>query len=145
MHVAALLANNGRHPFIVAADTIVVLGDEVLMKPCDDLDAVRMLTALSGKTHVVITACAIGSHSIGFNASFEQTEVTFHKLTSEQIRGYVATGEGRDKAGAYAIQNIGAFLVDTIKGDYFNVVGLPISKVVRILMQMGALPEFLKP
>jgi septum formation protein len=74
-----------------------------------------------------------------------QTQVTFHQLSLQQIENYVATGEGMDKAGAYAIQGVGTFLVDRIEGSYFNVVGLPISHVVRALIEVGALPTYPMP
>lgn len=140
--VAARLAREGRRPWILAADTIVVLGDEVLQKPIDEDDAHQMLRRLSGRTHIVITGWTVGRHEASWIAHRESTRVTFHELGDEEIAGYVATGEGMDKAGAYAIQEIGAFLVSRVEGDYFNVVGLPISRVIRALVEVGALEGY---
>ena len=143
--VATRLAGENRHPWIVSADTIVLIDDQVLTKPVDDAHAREMLLQLSGRTHQVITGWAVGRHQGDWTVSHSRTAVTFHPLTSIQIDGYIATGEGRDKAGSYAIQDIGAFLVNRIEGDYFNVVGLPISQVVRTLLKKGALKDFLQP
>jgi septum formation protein len=140
--VAVRLAREGRRPWILAADTIVVLGDEVLQKPTDEDDARQMLRRLSGRTHVVITGWTVGRHEASWIAYRESTRVTFHELGDEEIAGYVATGEGMDKAGAYAIQEIGAFLVSRVEGDYFNVVGLPISRVIRALVEVGAIERY---
>jgi len=145
LSVSTRLAREGRTPWIVAADTIVVLGDDVLTKPDDEKDAVRMLGLLSGREHTVITGWVVGRHQGPWVAERTATRVFFHALTDEQIRGYAATGDGMDKAGAYAIQGLGAFLVEKIDGDYFNVVGLPISRVVRALLDAGALAGFLAP
>lgn len=145
LSVAARLAGEGRAPWIVAADTVVVLDGDVLTKPVDAGDAVRMLGRLSGREHTVITGWAVGRHGGPWVARATSTLVRFHPLSEDQIRGYAATGEGMDKAGAYAIQGLGAFLVERIDGDYFNVVGLPISLVVRALLDAGALPGFLPP
>ena len=145
LSVATALARAGRTPWIVAADTIVVLGDDVLTKPADPDDAVRMLELLSGREHTVITGWVVGRHRGPWTARATSTRVLFHALTDAQIRGYAATGEGMDKAGAYAIQGLGAFLVERIDGDYFNVVGLPISLVARALLDADALDGFLAP
>ena len=126
---------------MVSADTVVVIDGEVLTKPSGRDEAVRMLGRLSGRTHTVITGWAIGRRGERWDARAEETRVTFHRLTDAEIAGYADTGEGADKAGSYAIQGLGSFLVDRIDGDYFNVVGLPISKVVRGLMERGALRE----
>lgn len=142
--VAERLAEQGRRPWIVAADTIVVVENEVLGKPADAKEAKSMLSRLSGRTHTVITGWTVGVHLGEWVTGHSETAVTFHGLTKAQIEGYVATGEGADKAGAYAVQGIGAFLVDRIDGDYFNVVGLPVSRVVRALIDVGAVPAFLK-
>jgi septum formation protein len=145
LRVATQLADAGRHPFVVAADTIVVVDEHVLNKPgCDD-EAIHMLSRLSGRTHCVVTGYAVGRHNGQWHADYEQTDVCFHELTASQIAAYVGSGEGRDKAGSYAIQGIGAFLVRSIRGDYFNVVGLPVSRVIRELQRQGGLPGFLVP
>ena len=140
--VAEELERQGRRPWIVSADTVVVLDGEVLCKPADQNEAREMLGKLSGRTHVVITGWCVGQWGRPFEAEHAETQVTFHRLGAREIDGYVATGEGMDKAGAYAIQKIGAFLVDRIEGNYFNVVGLPISHVVRTLIEVGAIPTF---
>ncbi|MCP4196421.1 MAG: septum formation protein Maf [Proteobacteria bacterium] len=143
--VAARLRAKGPNRWIVSADTIVVLGERVLCKPTGSVDARRMLSLLSGQTHKVITGWAVGRVEGSWTIKHHETRVTFHQLSQQQIANYVATGEGMDKAGAYAIQGIGTFLVDRIEGSYFNVVGLPISHVVRALIQVGALPTYPMP
>lgn len=143
--VAETLARKGRTPWIVGADTIVVLGRDVLTKPADRAEAEAMLGRLSGREHTVITGWAVGRHGGPWISRTTETQVLFHALSPEQVRSYAATGEGMDKAGAYAIQGIGAFLVARIDGDYFNVVGLPISLVARALIEVGAMPGFLAP
>ena len=142
MSVAEGLAQQNRFPWIVAADTVVVLDREVLGKPLSAADAHAMLEKLSGQTHAVITGWCVGRNGTPWRTEHTRTEVTFHQLSAQQIGGYVATGEGMDKAGAYAIQGRGTFLVDRIDGNYDNVVGLPISRVVRALISVGALPDF---
>ena len=143
--VAGLLHAEGRNPWIVAADTVVVLGPDVLCKPVDSEDARRMLSMLSGQTHRVMTGWTVGRAGGSRSVEHTVTEVTFHRLTPEQIENYVASGEGMDKAGAYAIQGVGTFLVDRIAGSYFNVVGLPVSHVVQALIKVGALPTYPLP
>ena len=117
----------------MAADTIVALNGELLGKPADEADARRMLHALSGKTHQVATGVCIVRD--GNAESFvDITDVTFYELSHDEIDAYVATGEPMDKAGAYGIQGqYGRMLVEKIDGDFYNVVGLPIAKVVRAL------------
>ena len=121
---------------LVAADTIVWMGDEALGKPGDAADAARMLRELSGKTHHVSTGVCVlrlaGDGSAAARASFvETTDVTFWELTDAEISAYVLTGEPLDKAGAYGIQGAGRLLVEKIAGDYSNVVGLPVARLVR--------------
>ncbi|MDO4437020.1 MAG: Maf family protein [Coriobacteriaceae bacterium] len=118
---------------VVAADTIVALDGELLGKPADEDDARRMLQALSGKTHQVATGVCIARGEL-VESFVDITDVTFFKLTDAEIDEYVATGEPMDKAGAYGIQGqFGRMLVEKIDGDFYNVVGLPIAKVVRRL------------
>ena len=113
---------------VIAADTIVVLDNAVLVKPVDQADAVRMLTALSGRMHRVITGLAVIDTLTGQELSRTSvTRVWFRVLDQETIVSYVASGEPLDKAGAYGIQGRGALFVDRIDGCYFNVVGLPLS------------------
>ena len=126
---------------LVAADTIVWMGGEALGKPRDAEDARRMLEELSGRTHCVSTgvcAMALGADgSCANQAQFvETTEVTFWDLSMEEVDAYVATGEPLDKAGAYGIQGAGRLLVRGISGDYSNVVGLPIARLVRELASL---------
>lgn len=127
---------------LVAADTIVWMGGEALGKPRDAEDARRMLEELSGRTHCVSTGvCAMAlavDGSCANQAQFvETTEVTFWDLSKEEVDAYVATGEPLDKAGAYGIQGAGRLLVRGISGDYSNVVGLPIARLVRELASLA--------
>ena len=117
---------------VIGADTVVVCDGAILGKPKDEADAFKMLRALSGRVHTVCTGVAIirGSEIKNF---CEVTEVEFHELTDDEILAYVRTGEPMDKAGAYGIQGRGCVLVKRINGDYFNVVGLPVSRVYREL------------
>ena len=128
----AVQAETGMEEIIVAADTIVVLGDQnILGKPVHREDAVSMLLALAGEKHKVITGVVIlqGDKEISFA---DTTEVEFHDLTEKQIEFYVDKYKPYDKAGAYAIQEwIGVVGIRSIKGDFYNVMGLPVSRVVR--------------
>jgi septum formation protein len=126
--------------FVLGADTIVVVDHKILGKPIDPTDAARMLRLLSDREHDVTTAiCLIFPHAAERITTCETTRVHFSLLTDEDIAAYVATGEPMDKAGAYAIQGIAGRWIEKIDGDYFNVVGLPVPKVYRILKQSGAL------
>ena len=123
---------------VIGADTIVVLGQEVLGKPDSREMAVQMLSRLSGQQHQVLTGVALVDSQSGQALSeVESTLVQFRTLTLEEITAYVNTGEPLDKAGAYGIQEKGAILVERIEGCYFNVVGLPLARLVRMLKQMG--------
>ncbi len=124
---------------VIGSDTVVEAGGAILGKPCDDDDAARMLRMLSGKTHTVHTGAAIlrNGHSEVFSVS---TEVEFYPLSEDEIAEYVASGEPRDKAGAYGIQGKGAALVKRINGDFFTVMGFPIAEVVRRLRRLGIYP-----
>ncbi|MEP7351965.1 MAG: Maf family protein [Acidobacteriota bacterium] len=117
---------------VLGADTVVVLGQEVLEKPLDVSDARRMLTQLSGHEHTVITGICLRDIQ-GVEVAFESTRVHFLELNAADIDAYVATGEPMDKAGAYAIQGLASRFIDRIEGCYFNVVGLPVSRVARML------------
>ncbi len=118
---------------ILAADTIVVLDDLVIGKPEDRADAIQILQKLSGKQHKVITGVVI-LHAGGEIAFADITEVLFHRLTNEQIEFYVDKYQPYDKAGAYAIQEwIGVVGIKSVKGDFYNVMGLPVSRVVQAL------------
>jgi septum formation protein len=129
---------HGRHADepVLAADTIVVLDNEVINKPADLEEAVEMLKKLSGRTHRVITGVVIlsGEQEISFS---DITEVEFHELSEGQIRFYVERYSPLDKAGAYAIQEwIGVVGIKSIKGDFYNVMGLPVSRVLQALRQL---------
>src|SRR5262249_30768219 len=118
------------------ADTIVVLGDRVLEKPADGEDARAMLAALSGKIHAVITGICL-LHPGGEIVDSALTSVHFCMLTPAEIDNYVSSGEPMDKAGAYGIQGLASKFVDRIEGDFFNVMGLPLSLVYRHLKSLG--------
>lgn len=121
---------------VIAADTVVSLEGEVLGKPQDETDAFRMLSALSGNRHQVYTGMTVlqGERTI---TEHEMTTVSFRELEPKEIQDYIATGEPMDKAGAYGIQGVGALLVDRIEGDYYNVMGLPVYRLCRILADLG--------
>ena len=122
---------------IIAADTGVIINGAMLGKPAGADDARRMLTVLSGKRHVVVTGvCVIAPDGRRYGFS-EKTGVRFFPLTEAQIDAYIATGEPMDKAGAYGIQGDGCMLVEGITGDYYNVVGLPVARLGRLLDQHG--------
>jgi septum formation protein len=123
---------------VVGSDTIVVYNNQVLNKPVDDEDAKRMLSLLQGRTHQVFSGIACVDLITGERLiKHRMTEVTMRELTAEQISRYIVSGEPHDKAGAYAIQGIGAMLVESIRGCYFNVVGLPLSLLSRMLGDLG--------
>ena len=124
---------------ILAADTVVVLGDRIIGKPLNREDAIAILTSLSGKTHRVITGVVIlkGGEEVAFS---DITSVDFHFLTLAQIEFYVDKYQPYDKAGAYAIQEwIGVVGIKSVKGDFYNVMGLPVSRVVKTLSEKGYL------
>jgi len=120
---------------VIGSDTSVIVEGVILGKPSDREDAKRMLRLLSGKTHKVITGCAVfkKGRSVSFS---ETTEVTFYPLTDKEIDDYVNTNEPMDKAGAYGIQGYGSLLIKGINGDYFNVVGLPVAKLNKVLKRI---------
>ena len=122
--------------WIIAADTVVYADGAILGKPVDETDAESMLQKLSGKMHEVYTGVTIrkGDSTI---SEHEVSRVFFRELSREEIRAYVATGEPMDKAGAYGIQGIGSLLVERIEGDYFNIVGLPICRLGKMLKKQG--------
>ncbi|HVO18583.1 MAG TPA: Maf family protein [Anaeromyxobacter sp.] len=127
-------------PVVLAADTAVVLGERVLGKPHDALDAGRMLRDLSGARHQVLTAVCVRRNEPGPALEREvlvATEVRFRTLTERQIRWYVETGEPLDKAGAYALQGAGGALVDGVDGSVSCVVGLPMAEALHLLEEVG--------
>lgn len=126
----------GADGLIIAADTVVALDGKVLGKPRGEADAFAMLSSLSGREHHVYTGVTVlqGERAV---TEHEETAVVFRTLEPGEIRGYIATGEPMDKAGAYGIQGLGALLVSGIRGDYCNVVGLPVFRLGGILKQFG--------
>lgn len=113
---------------IISADTIVTLDNEILGKPKDEEDALRMLSKLSGRVHEVYTGYCVMRIKDGYTICNNiKTKVVFKSLTEDKIRRYIKTGEPMDKAGAYGIQGVGGLMIDKIEGDYANVVGLPVS------------------
>ncbi len=121
---------------VITADTMVFLDDRRLGKPKDEADALSMLTALQGRRHTVCTGVTVRQGSRILTEA-ESTEVCFRPATEEELRAYIATGEPMDKAGAYGIQGLGALLVEGIQGDFFNVMGLPILRLSRMLSTFG--------
>jgi septum formation protein len=124
---------------VLGADTVVVFRDRILGKPNSADNAREMLALLSGKTHQVYTGVTI-IHNKTVRTFHESTNVTFWDLSAEEIDAYIQSGESFDKAGGYGIQGLGSLLVKEIYGDYFNVVGLPISRIVRELKRFGVNP-----
>ncbi|WP_024620522.1 Maf family protein [Metaclostridioides mangenotii] len=130
------VASKNQGDLVIAADTIVVLNDMILGKPKDESDAYKTLNSLSGREHQVVTGISL--INIAENkkvVDYVVSEVKFKHLSDKVISDYLKTGEFQDKAGAYGIQGYGALLVDEIKGDYFNIVGLPISKLSDLLIK----------
>ena len=121
---------------VIGADTVVVRDGEILGKPKGEEEARAMLASLSGRTHQVCTGVTVcrGDKVL---TQVEETQVTFRPLTDQEIRQYVSTGEPMDKAGAYGIQGLGGLLVAGIQGDYPNVVGLPVCRLGRMLLDFG--------
>ncbi|WFD11448.1 Maf family protein [Tepidibacter hydrothermalis] len=119
---------------VIGADTIVVLDEKILGKPEDEQDAFNTLAQLSGKYHKVITGvCVLRLSDNKKIVDYEVTKVKMREFSEDEIKRYIKTGEPMDKAGSYAIQGYGSLLVEKINGDYFNVVGLPVSKLGQIL------------
>ena len=130
----------------MGADTIVVLGGTVLGKPLDGDEARSMLGLLAGKEHEVITGFSIIDPSgIAAHSEEVRTVVSVKRLSEAEITAYIATGEPFGKAGSYAIQGIGSFMVRGISGSYSNVVGLPLCEVIESLIALGALEAFPRP
>lgn len=121
---------------IIAADTVVVIDDEILGKPVDVADARAMLQRLRGRSHAVYSGICV-RHGERIESAHQVTQVTFGEFSDEFIVSYVATGEPMDKAGSYAAQGKGALLVAKIEGDYWNVVGLPLFRLSQMLREFG--------
>jgi septum formation protein len=133
---AAVIASRESDAIIVAADTTVVVDDDILGKPVDAADARAMIRRLSGRSHVVMTGIAVAYRG-RVESAVEEVGVTFRALSDDEIARYVATGEPMDKAGAYGIQGWGATIVDRVDGDYFSVMGLGLRRVVALLAVHG--------
>jgi septum formation protein len=121
---------------VLGADTTVVIRDEVLEKPMDAADALRMLRKLQGRTHQVVTSVVLVVGDAIYQAT-DVTNVVFRRMDDAFLEAYVATGDPMDKAGAYGIQGYGAALVEKVDGDFFSVMGLPIRLVLALLNQAG--------
>lgn len=121
---------------IIAADTLVCIDGEILGKPRDGEDALRMLSKLSGRTHSVFTGITVirGEDVL---SEYERTSVRFREMSEREKHSYIASGEPMDKAGAYGAQGIGALFVEGIEGDFFNVMGLPLCKLSKMLIKLG--------
>lgn len=136
--VAAQVEKNGRNYILIAADTIVVLDGKVYGKPTSKQEAVSMLKELSGRCHQVYTGiCLYSKSSNRYDLSHEVSSVVFRKLGDQEISAYVDTGEPMDKAGSYALQGTGCFLIEKIDGCYSNVIGLSVPLLVKMLRAAG--------
>lgn len=127
-----------RNELVLAADTVVVLDQDLLGKPVDEADARRMLSRIAGREHYVFTGvalrCGDSQHEV---STVEQSRVRIAAITAEEIDWYVSTGEPMDKAGSYAVQGLGALFVEAVFGNYANVVGLPLPTVSRLFAELG--------
>lgn len=132
-------------PFVLGADTIVVLGQQILGKPADQAEARRMLAGLSGSRHQVITGVALLGRDGARLIASEVTYVTMRGMTPEELDAYIASGEWIGKAGAYAIQETADRFVDSVEGSFSNVVGLPLELVRRMIRELRDHPEAHRP
>jgi len=129
--------------YVLAADTIVCVGGQRLGKPSNDDDAMRMLTALAGRDHMVRTAITLGRVGEGIlGCCVVETRVWFRSASQDELERYVAAGESRDKAGAYGIQGLASGFITRLDGSYTNVVGLPAAELVELLLKHGALDRW---
>jgi septum formation protein len=132
-----------RGRWFIGSDTIVLHDETILGKPTDPGDAAAMLCSLSGREHQVLSGFAVHDRQSGTTVTeVVTTRVRFKELTATEIAGYIATGEPMDKAGAYAIQGLGVFMVRAIEGSYTNVVGLPLCELLEVLEGLGAIRLF---
>ena len=127
---------------VIAADTVVALGQEIMGKPESEDEALAMLTRLAGRTHVVCTGCCVHLPGGAEEAFCATSEVTMHAWPEAALRAYAAGGEPEDKAGAYAIQGQGAFLVKSVNGSWTNIVGLPLGELLETLLRHGVITAF---
>jgi septum formation protein len=130
---AASMGDLGPSTLVLSSDTVVLLGDRILGKPDNADHAFEMLSALNGRTHIVVTGVALARAGIVLDSGSVLTEVTFAKVPPETLRAYADSQEPLDKAGAYAIQGHGARLVDNVRGCFYNVMGLPVQLTLRML------------
>ena len=137
----AVLPLCDKNDMVIAGDTVVALGDEIFGKPMDREDAFRMLSALSGTTHKVVSGIAV-CYGGKIAVSHEVTEVTFRSLSEAEINAYIDTGEPFDKAGSYGLQDKASVFVEKINGDYFNVVGLPVFRMFRLIKEHFGIDYF---
>ena len=121
---------------VITADTMVFLDDQRLGKPADEADALRMLTALQGRHHTVCTGVTVRQGQRMLTRA-QSTQVWFRSASTEELKAYIRSGEPMDKAGAYGVQGLGALLVERIDGDFFNVMGLPVLLLSRMLAEFG--------
>jgi septum formation protein len=140
---AMAVCSSHRRCWILGADTVVVLEEMAFGKPGDHEEARSMLSLLSGKEHKVITAfCVLDPTGRTAHSEAVTTLVKMKNMTEEEIRAYVATGEPLGKAGSYAIQGMGTFMIESISGSYTNVVGLPVCALIKCLLATGALKRY---
>jgi|FLOH01.1.fsa_nt_gi septum formation protein len=131
---AQIVASNYPNHLIIGADTIVMINGQILGKPCDEDEGQKMLQTLSGKWHKVKTAFSLVHVDSNFKQSYiEETLVHFREISVDEIQSYIKSGSYKDKAGAYGIQDTSASFVDSIEGCFYNVVGFPISRFIKIL------------
>ena len=131
------VASRQKHCFVIGADTLVVLDEKIIGKPVDRADAERILTRTSGRSHHVITGMAVVNPDGRSFKNAVRSTVQIKTLTLDEIRDYIATGEPMDKAGAYAIQGKGAFMVESWSGSFNNIVGLPVESLQSLLQTAG--------
>jgi len=138
---ATTIATRDPDLITIGADTVVVINRKVLGKPRDKTEAAHMLSQLSGREHTVITAVAV-ARGKKLRSAIEEVKVRFRRLREDEIEAYIATGEPMDKAGAYGIQGYGATIVECIEGDYFAVMGLPLTRLTMLLRDLGVRYRF---
>jgi septum formation protein len=138
---AAAIAREHSTRWVIAADTTVLLGEQLLEKPADAADAMRMLGTIAGRTHIVYTGVTLQNLEREYrDTRVAESEVRMLPLSDGDVEWYVATGEPLDKAGAYAVQGVGAMFIDSIHGSYTNVVGLPLATLFQMLRKAGVDP-----
>lgn len=140
LYKAREISKNQQNSLVIGADTVVVLDGKILGKPQDEKEAFEMLSQLSGREHKVYTGFCVRDSSNDVECSkVVESRVRFKQLTSEEIEGYIKSGEPMDKAGAYAIQGKGSYMIKEIQGSYTNVVGLPLCELIEVLINLGAI------